>query len=132
MSVNLEYKAKIYLLFKMDEIKNEAVNYMRSVAPGNAPKPYGNRDVYSTGALAASIRGDRTGMWTIYVAPHVKNKSGKDYAVYADQGRGAISKPYRMKFKTPDGREIRTKYVRGFNGYEFIIKTKHHIIAMYG
>lgn len=132
MSVHLEYKARKYLLFKMDEIKNEGVAYMRSVAPGNAPKPVGNKNVYSTGALAASIRGERTGLWEVTIAPHVRNKSGKDYAIYADQGRGAIRKPYRMRFEAPDGTEIRTKYVRGFTGYEFILKTKHHLMVMYG
>ena len=125
MSVNTTYKAKKYLLFKMGQIRDDGVSYMKSVAPHPTGASRGKGSM-STGALKASITGRRSGLWSVVIEPN------KEYDIYAENGRGSIIKPYRMRFIGSDGNVHYAHYVAGMKGWHFAAKTAAYLRAKYG
>lgn len=126
MSVNLEYKAKKYLIFKMKEIEADALAAMKKYAPApgkNSPNQYN----MSTGNLQEHITSSRR-WWTVTVTADVP------YAQYADKGRPRV-KAYRvpyLKFIGADGRVHRAKEVAAMKGWNFEAKAAAEIRAKWG
>lgn len=130
MSVNLTYKAKHLLDLQLRKVVNDAERYMKSVAPAPGKnKPSRNRNLWATGTLRDSIKVTKISGWP---RPAYEVGSDLDYAEYADRGRGSITKKYRMRFRGLDGGEVRTYHVRGYEGWEFVRKTRDYIARTYG
>ena len=126
MSVHTEYKAKKYLLFKMNQIREDGESYMKSVAPHRTGRSSGKGSM-STGALRKSIKGVRTGIWTVLIAPNVP------YAWYADRGRGSITvSGHPMKFIGADGNLHIAYHVGPMEGWGFEAKTAAYLRGKYG
>lgn len=81
---------------------------------------------HATGRLAESVYYDKTGdmEYTVYVEAF--NDSRTNYAVFADQGRGAIARPRTAKimvFSDPHCAGIKAKSVGPAEGAHFIEQT---------
>lgn len=81
---------------------------------------------HATGRLADSVYYDKTGdmEYTVYVEAF--NDSGTNYAVFADQGRGAIARPRYAKimvFSDPHCAGIKAHSVGPAKGAHFIDAT---------
>lgn len=127
MSVNLAYKAKLLLLFKMDEIKADALEAMHRYAPAPG-KVSPNQYNMSTGNLQSHISANRTGLWSFEVV------ADTPYAQYADKGRGVVrakNAPY-LVWKGGDGRIHRTKTVGPMKGWHFEKKAADYIRSKWG
>lgn len=122
MSINLTYKAKWYLLHKMDEIRSDAEQAMIEFAPAPG-KPSPNQYNMSTGNLRGLISSERTGLWKFVVV------ADTDYAQYADKGRGVVKAkkaPY-LVFLGADGRIHKVTSVAPMKGWHFVEKTKDYL-----
>lgn len=127
MSVNLAYKGKVWLLFKMSQIQADAEKAMHEFAPAPG-KASPNKYNMSTGNLQSHISSHRTGLWSFEVV------ADTPYAQYADKGRGVVrakNVPY-LVWKGGDGRIHRTKTVGPMKGWEFVEKTKNYLISKWG
>lgn len=126
MSVHTEYKAKKYLLFKMNQIREDGESYMKMVAPHRTGRSSGKGSM-STGALRGKIEGVRTGIWKVRISANVP------YAWYADRGRKAISvEKHPMKFIGSDGNLHVAYHVGPMEGWGFEAKTAAYLREKYG
>lgn len=129
MSVNLEYKARKYLIFKMAEIERFAWEAMRKHAPAKG-RPSPNQYNMSENNLINHIERSRH-LWTVDV---YVDEGAVPYAQYADKGRGIVrakNAPY-LKFKGADGRIHVCKAVGIMHGWEFTRKAADEVRYKYG
>lgn len=129
MSV-LQYGLQIAHM-QLDEIAKDGANYMKSVAPHPTGAKHG-KGSHSTGRLARQIHVEKVSSGTRFITPGtVTDTEGKRYGKYAENGRGAISKHYRMKFRGADGKIHYAYHVRGMEGWHFARKTRDYLASKY-
>lgn len=113
-----------------DEIFREIVKDAENAMKGFAPHPTG-----ATKGLGSMSKGKLRGEITSEIVSQTEawvGVKGHSYAQYANSGRGAITKPYRMTFVGSDGKKHSTRHVDAMEGWHFVEKTAAYIGGKYG
>lgn len=113
----------------MEKQFDEVVKEGKYVMQTYSPHPTGRRrglGSMSTGKTRDSITIRRLGKFRAFVGVTT------EYAKYAEEGRGSISKSYNMKFVGSDGRVHYATYVAPMEGWHFVRRTAQIMRARYG
>lgn len=100
-------------------------NTMKELAPHPTGASRGKGSM-STGKTKSTIHTEWRGEHEAFVSPST------EYAKYAEQGRGAISKNHVMTFVGSDGRVHRARSVGAMQGWYFVRDTANRLRSKYG
>lgn len=107
------------------EVVKDGERKMKSLAPHPTGASRGKGSM-STGKTKDSIHTEWHGIQEAVIKPTT------EWANFAENGRGSISKPYLMKFIGADKRYHAAYVVRPMEGWHFAEKTAEYLRSKYG